>query len=166
MDRRNIPRFRGELKGFTLIEVLIVIVIISIVTSVATLTIHFNRNKQLESFAHTLANQITLAEQEAMLRPAILGLALNTKSIQFFIFRDKDHSWQPIDNKVFHPRNIPEKTQVTLSIDNQSTPADGKPRLIITSSGEIPAFTISIGVQDEKPLYRVIGETNGNVYVK
>lgn len=164
-SKNDIPAFAG-MSGFTLIEVLIVIVIISIVSGVATLTIHFNHNKQLETFAHTLSNQIILAEEEAILRPAVLGLGFSANTVQFYQYKEKDHTWQPLNNKLFNAKNIPEKTEITLKIDNKTTPADGKPKIIISSSGDIPAFVISIGNPGDKPLYQVIGEANGNVYAK
>jgi general secretion pathway protein H len=153
-----------NLTGFTLIEVLIVIVIISIIAGVATLSIHFNQNKQVETLAHELTNLITLAEEEAMLRPAVLGLALTPQYYQFYEYQEKNHSWQPLKNHVFRARNIPNKIKITLTINDADIPSDGKPKLIISNSGDIPAFIISIGFIDQKPLYKIIGKPNGRVY--
>src|SRR5438105_3387067 len=69
--------------GFTLIEILIVIVIISIVTGIAALTISRNQQKQYEYLATSLSHLITLAEEEAMLRPTTLGLAFTDHTFQF-----------------------------------------------------------------------------------
>ena len=59
-----------HLNGFTLIELLVVIFIISIVTSVALLSISRNENKQLEAFTNELVQTVTLAEEQAMLQPS------------------------------------------------------------------------------------------------
>jgi general secretion pathway protein H len=77
MDRR-------DFSGFTLIEILIVIVIISIVGGAALLTISNNKNKQLQTAAHQLAATLLVAEEEAMLRPATLGLAFTPSTFQFY----------------------------------------------------------------------------------
>jgi type II secretion system protein H len=156
---------RAKITGFTLIEVLIVIAIISIIASVATLTIHFNKNKQLETFARNLANLITLAEEEAMLRPAVIGLAVTPQTIQFYSYQEKTHSWQPLTHKVFRAPYIPENTIVSLSIHGKIIPPNEKTKLIITP-GDTPEFVIFIGKSEEKPLYQVIGDANGNVYAK
>ena len=153
-------------KGFTLIEILIVIVIISIVASVATLTIHFNRNKQMETLANQLVDLINLAEEEAILRPAVLGLALTANSFQIYSYQEKDHAWEPLKNHVFRAREIPDHMQIVLKIHNKIIPANGIPQLIISQSGDIPAFILSIGQAKQPPLYQVIGEESGNVYAK
>src|SRR5258708_39791946 len=80
---------KGRGYGFTLIEILIVIVIISIVSGIAALTISRNQQKQYEYLANSLAHLITLAEEEAMLRPATLGLAFTPNSFQFFEYHNK-----------------------------------------------------------------------------
>lgn len=157
---------RGGMNGFTLMEILIVIVIISIVASVATLTIHFNQNKQMESLAHQLVNQISLAQEEAMLRPIVLGIAINRNSIQFYSYNEQNSTWQLEKHNYFRVRSIPDNTVIHLKINDKSIPEDGKPHLIISSNGEIPSFIIAIGKPDEEPLYQVIGEENGNVYAK
>jgi general secretion pathway protein H len=157
---------RKHIHGFTLIEILIVIVIISVISTVAMLSIHFNRNKQLETLANTLANLITLAEEEAMLRPAVLGLVFTPHSYQFYIYQENNHTWQPLPNRVFRATAIPDDTQITLKIHGQNIPTDGQHQLIISTSGDIPDFTISIGKSDQAPLYQVIGKESGDVHVK
>jgi general secretion pathway protein H len=157
---------RNSSNGYTLLEVLIVILIISIVATVASMTIHFNKNKQMETLAHEIANLITLAEEEAIARPAVLGLAFTSHQFQFFIYQENNHAWQPLTNKVFRARTIPNDVQMTLTIHNTIIPNEGKPALIISTSGDIPAFTISIGKTEQKPLYQVVGEANGKVYAK
>jgi general secretion pathway protein H len=157
---------RSDQTGYTLIEILIVIAIISIVAAVATLSIHFNHKKQMESLAHHLVSLILLSEEEAILHPAVLGLAFTSHTYQVYRYEEKNHSWQPLTNKVFRAETLPDKVQITLTIQDKIIPANGKPQLIISSSGDLPAFTIDIGDFDETPLYQVNGEENGNVYAK
>jgi len=73
----------GNRCGFTLIEILVVILIISIVTSVALLSISRNENRQLETFTKDLVQTLTLAQEQAMLQPAVLGLAIERHTYQF-----------------------------------------------------------------------------------
>ncbi len=157
---------RDDTKGFTLLEVLIVIVIISIIMMVATLSIHFNKKKQLETFTQQIANLITLAEEEAMLRPAVLGIALTSKTILVTRYDEKTKTWQPLTGNAFRKQTIPGDNEFTLSIQNQKITLDGNPHLLITSSGDIPAFQLNIGGTEEEPEYQIIGESSGNVYAK
>ncbi len=156
---------QSKTAGFTLIEVLIVIVIISIVASITMLSIHFNRNKQIESLAQNIAGLITLAEEEAMLRPGVLGLAFTTDHYQLYSYDENNHRWQSLSSHIFNAQPIPEDTQITLKIHDKIIPAEGKPYLIISPSGDIPAFTILIGKLNQEPLYQIIGKESGETHV-
>lgn len=152
--------------GFTLIEILIVMIIISIVAGIAMITIHTNQRKQSETLAHLLVNTIQLAEQEAMLRPATLGLAFTPKNFQFYIIEhDKEKNidkWQPL-SKPLGSYKIPDDTKITLNIHDETVPANGEPKLIITPSNDLTPFVILIGKQGQTPYYQITGKANGEV---
>ena len=69
--------------AYTLIEILIVLFIISIVTGVAILHVRYNENKQIETFANRFVGLVRLAEEQAMLQPAVLGLSIRYNRFQF-----------------------------------------------------------------------------------
>lgn len=151
-------------KGFTLIEILIVIVIISIVSGVALITISNNKTKQLESFAKQLTRLITLAESEAMLQPTTLGLAFYQHSFQFFNYKpSEDHPWQAITTGNLKLHKIPEHIQLTLRVNNEIKALDGKPHILISESGDITVFTLTIANRGEKPAYVVRSDASGNI---
>ncbi|MEO8401439.1 MAG: type II secretion system minor pseudopilin GspH [Gammaproteobacteria bacterium] len=156
-----------NLKGFTLIELLIVILIISIVAGIATVTISTNKNKQYETIGKQLVNTINLAEQEAMLRPATLGLAFTPDSFQFFVFqtdrKTRQNTWQAMTNASLGLHRIPNDTQITVKILGETIPADGQPKIIISPSNDLTPFIILIGKHTETPYYQVIGKANGEV---
>ncbi len=145
-------------KGFTLIEILIVMVIIGIIAGVAVITIHSNQQKQYETFANQLTNAIVLAEQEAMLRPATLSLTFTSRSFQFYILQ-RDNTWAPIH---ITSAVLPSNLKITLKINNEMIPAN-EHALIIPPSNDLMPFVIFIGKQGEKPYYQIIGKTNGEV---
>lgn len=153
--------------GFTLIELLIVLLIISIVAGVAVVTVSSNQHKQFETLTKQLVNTFNLAEQEAMLRPATIGFAINGNSYQFYEFhrpqKASESSWIPIDQTSLGMHKIPDNMQITLQVNGASIPANGKPQLIISPSNDLTPFVILIGKKNETPYYRVIGKANGEV---
>jgi general secretion pathway protein H len=148
--------------GFTLIELLIVIVIISIISSVALLTITHNQNKNIENFAHELIQIMTLAEHEAMLRPATLGLGLTKKTYQFYIYNSSS-KWELFLDKNLGNHTIPNNIQVVLKINDKIVALNAKPAIVISSSSDMTPFTILLGEPGKHPIYQVIGEANGNL---
>jgi general secretion pathway protein H len=148
--------------GFTLIELLIVIVIISIVSSVALLTISQNQNKNIEYFAHEFVQIMTLAEHEALLRPATLGLGLTAGSYQFYSYHSSG-KWQPLTDNNLNLHTIPDKIQITLKMNDKIVELNAKPVIIISESGDLTPFVMLLGRPEKRPTYQIIGDANGNV---
>jgi general secretion pathway protein H len=151
------------MKGYTLIEILIVLFIISIVTSVALLSISRNENKQMESFANEVMQIMTLAEEQAMLEPNVMGLSFAEHSFQFASFQpskeDNKNHWQPIQDSILGVHKIPDNIQVAVE-------AGGKgdmPQIIISTNGDITPFTLYVGKKGQKPRYAITGDADGNI---
>lgn len=158
-------------KGYTLIEILIVIFIISIVSTVALLTIGHNQNRRLETLAKQLTQLLTLAEEQAMLQPAVLGLSIGESSFQFLSYQPdaegKRMRWIVMQDKSLQSRAIPDGVALTLQMaDPASTEDESKrqsPQIIISTNGDITPFTLSIGKKGNAPRYVVKGEADGTV---
>ena len=160
--------------GFTLIEILIVLFIISIVSSVALLSIGHNENKRLASFANELTQTMVLAEEQAMLQPSVLGVILKDNSLQFVTLQsitDKNKSWLPLNDKVLNQHLVPDNIQLEIEVGGQRVDlSDDKaatmPQIIISTNGDVTPFRIYIGKKGERPRYMVVGEADGNVINK
>lgn len=162
--------------GFTLIELLVVVFIISIVTSVAVLTVGRNERKQVESFANELTQLVSLAEEQAVLRSNVLGLSLHQDYFQFSHLQlaknGAQQDWKPYTDTVLGKRFVPDDIEVGINVgDSNSTTDDDdskpkKPQIIISSNGDVTPFSIYIGQKGKKPRYVISGDTDGNVTTK
>ena len=164
---------RSMALGYTLIEILVVLLIISIVTSVGLLSIRFNENKKLETFANELTQLMTLAEEEALLKPQVIGLFLSNQSLQFSILKEdaednKKEIWVPLQDLTLGLHPIPHNIQVDLFINHQRIALDEKinPQIIISTNGDPTPFIMYVGKKGERPHYAVTGDADGNVASK
>lgn len=156
--------------GFTLIEVLVVLLIISIVTSVALLTIRRNENKEMESLAHEITQILSLAEEQALLQPTVLGVSMTEQQMTFASLENsgngKKPTWAPFNDAVLGTHRIPKDIQISLQVDKASSNVDhGKamPQIIISSNGDVTPFAIYIGKKGKKPRYVIKGNADGTV---
>jgi general secretion pathway protein H len=155
--------------GYTLIEILIVLFIISIVTSVALISISHNENRQLETFTNELVQVMSLAEEQAMLQPAVLGVSMNNGYLQLQRLQEtnsKNVSWVPLQDTVYDKKMIPGNIQVKVSVQGVAEAKDKQekaPQIIISTNGDITPFTIDIGKPGSAPRYRVTGDADGNI---
>lgn len=159
--------------GYTLIEILIVLFIISIVSSVALLSINRNENRQLEAFANELAEMLTLAEEQAMLQPTVLGLIVDDQSLHFATYQaanklKENNKWIPLQDKILGMQSIPNEVKVSVELQGNTTEikkAEGveTPQIIISTNGDLTPFTIYVGKKGKKPRYVIRGDADGHV---
>lgn len=148
-------------RGFTLIEILIVIVIIGITVGFALIAFgDFGSSRRILFSADQLVNTLRLAQQQAILTTSTLGLRIDNNSYQILRFEDSS-KWEPISNKgVFKVNYFPPQTVVVLKTNNKSSP--DTPSIIINAAGDMTPFTLSFGTNKEI-LTVLTGSHNGSL---
>jgi general secretion pathway protein H len=157
--------------GFTLIEILVVLLIISIVAGAMVLTVGSNHNRQIEQFANELVETILYAEERAMLEPSIIRLDVTEDEIRFFRYEPKPdreiEPWVLMTDRFLSARVIPDFIEMKVVVlDNRIHEEDesqDKMPIIISSNGDITPFTIYLSLPNEKPRYALVGEANGQI---
>lgn len=149
-------------QGFTLIEILIVLVIIGITFGFALLAFgDFGESRRILFSAEQLVNTLRLAQQQAILGSNTLGLRIDNNGYQVFQLYN-NAQWKPISDKgVFKMTYFPQDTRIILKTSN-STPA-GVPPVIIFASGDMTPFTLNFGSKQDNNLALLIGKRNGEL---
>ena len=173
-------------QGFSLLELLVVIVIVSILFTFTTLAIRGTSPEELiQTEAQRLDRLLQLASEEAILKGMEYGLEFKTSSYRFLIYAEG--SWQPLEaDKLLRERMLPENMEIELMVDTvdvvieeseedseeQTLPTvdteagenEGldketiKPQVFLLSSGEItPAFSVRIFMPGVETSYLVSG---------
>lgn len=152
-------------RGFTLIEILIVIVIIGITVGFALIAFgDFGEEKRVRFAAEQLINTIKLAQQKAILESSTLGLNLEKSSYRLFKFVNNTE-WKPISDKgIFRTHYLPNQTVIKLK---SNTPIyHNAPEIIITPSGDMTPFTLDFINNKEKWTSQIVGSHNGFLQLK
>lgn len=156
--------------GYTLIEILIVIFIISIVSTVAILSIGRSHHQRLSAMASQVAQLMTLAEEQAMLQPAVMGMSISGQAIQFAVYQAPVNnkgkpSWLPWQEKPLQPHPIPDDMVLVLTLNGHEAmdEKNAAQPVVISTSGDITPFTLSIGMKGREPEYVVRGEADGTI---
>jgi general secretion pathway protein H len=154
--------------GFTLIEVLVVIVIISIIISLATITFD-SEQQELANEGERLSALMKLASEEAIMNSRELRVIFTSNSYTF----DKlvDREWRQFEEGLFRSRNLPEDFSFDMSIGNQAVnletggdEAEKRAAVLFLSSGEVTPFELAIrGASD---LEIVISNRSGVIKVE
>ena len=109
-------------RGFTLIEVMVVMVIIAILVTAVSLSLKGDRaGEALGDEAKRLTALLNLAREEAVMRDRDLGLVLNNDGY-FFVQRDEeraeeDTAFIPLsDDDMFRVRALPSGTELEFEL--------------------------------------------------
>ncbi|MGD2055027.1 MAG: type II secretion system minor pseudopilin GspH [Gammaproteobacteria bacterium] len=162
-------------RGFSLLELLVVIVIIAILFTFTTLAIRGTSPEELiQTEAQRLDRLIQLALEEAILRGTEYGLEFKPDSYRFLLFIE--NTWQPLeDDKLLRQRQLPESMefeleieQIDVLVEKQSDDSESEdedrpdPQVFILSSGEItPEFSVRLVMPGVATSYIVSGTING-----
>lgn len=156
-----------KINGFTLIEILIVIVIISVILSFATLSIGTGGlAPRLEQEAQRLASLLKLASQEAIMQSKEMGVYFESDGYRFYVLQEQE--WQALTGRddIFRPRTLPPGMQTVIDLEgtpvivNEATTKT--PQLLLFSSGEFIPFEVLFTAEtDERLRYRLTGTATG-----
>jgi len=155
-------------QGYSLIEVLLVVVILGVVVAAVALSIGGNASRQLEVQATRLQALIRLGCEQSELTGRDLGIFFSRQRIEF-AWRGPDR-WYPLEDasrEPLRPRVLDEATEWSLERDgerlalDEDAPAD--PQLLCLASGELSPFVVEISRVDVPERWRLEGRPDGQV---
>ncbi len=180
-------------RGFTLLEILLVLVLLAVASVAVIGTLPSNASDVAKQQAQSFFQRIQLLNEEALLSGKEFGLRVDDKKSRYTLMQLGDNGWEELSlndipaitelsdgvvmqfdlgssawqdkDRLFDPneslfdddRFADEKQQKTL-------PA---PQVLITSSGEITAFTLSLHLahQGANDGWRIITRENGDIVI-
>jgi general secretion pathway protein H len=110
-----------RLRGFTLIEILVVIVIITVIVGAVTISVGvLGGDRQAEDQARRLWAVMQQAREEAELQGLDSGLYLSGEAYEFLRFQPRSNAWQPIpEDPLYIPRTMPSGLRFRTRLDGR-----------------------------------------------
>ncbi|GEM_PF-475397 len=155
--------------GFTLVELLVVMLLIGIILSFASLSIHLSSADQpLRDFAKRLHAVLELAQEEALLNNQVLGVELTTQGYGFYRLEPhQQQQWTRLEETYQSWQDIPEVIELELEIEGLSAPlksdSNGKPQIAILPDGAITPFNCTLQQKDTRRYYQLQADLLGHL---
>ena len=151
-------------RGFTLVELLVVVFIIGITASIALLSFgDFGASRKTKISAEQFANYIKMIQHNAILEMNTMGIRLVKEGYEIYRL-ENDSTWLPMPkNGPIHAQNFPKNVIVNL-YSPQKTIA--RPDIIIDSSGDISEFKMDFGTSSSLQQVSLSSLHNGELIIK
>lgn len=152
-------------RGFTLLEIMVVVAIVGIFVGVVVLSTDLvSDERRLEQEARRLDTIVSFAADEALLQTQDFGILICEDSYHFFVYSYDVEDWVPYGVRPFEPRRLDEDMSLALKLEDRDiileTEAEAfdpqrseqltveelddlpDPQIVILSSGEVTPFQV------------------------
>lgn len=144
-------------RGFTLVEILVVVVIMAVVVSLAILSIgSTGRDSQLDEETRRIQGLIDILHERALLEGRDFGLRVEPAAYEFAVYDPDRDRWLTMnDESEFRHRDLPKGVTFELQLDSVAVvlkPVDTNlndgppptPQVAIAASGEGTPFRLTL----------------------
>ncbi|WP_194438182.1 type II secretion system minor pseudopilin GspH [Vibrio fluminensis] len=178
-------------KGFTLLEVLLVVALLAVTVTTVVFALPDNQRDEAKQQASALWHRLQLLNEEALLSGRDFGLRVDEKKATYYLQQLEEKGWQklsldriPYESKLqegvavkftlggsvwqdqerlFEPTSLFDEDMFAEFEEKKQLP---QPQVFFMSSGEITPFSIAIYPSDadiEQSAWQVVAKENGQI---
>jgi general secretion pathway protein H len=161
--------------GFTLLEVLVVVVIIGIITSMAVISVNvLGGDHEMQQQAERLQAILIQSREDAMLQSRDIGLRLDETGYEFLEYDGRVQLWNAVqDDPLLRTRALPEGLRLSLRLEDRNVqlkprqPATERdpiqPQVVLQASGDLVPFDVQFARDGTREMRRVSGTLEGRI---
>jgi general secretion pathway protein H len=136
-------------RGFTLVEVLVVVLIVAVLVSLVAVRLASGARQTLQEEAQRLAALLAHARDEAIVTGAPLAWQGADAGYRF-LQRGPDRTWQPVAGDAsLRARSLPPGVRL-VAIETPATAGRGAPTIVLAPTGVAEPFRITLASGEQR----------------
>ena len=162
-------------RGFTLIEILVVVVIIGVIAAGVILSVSLTgRDSELEKEGNRLLTLVNYAREQGELQTRDYGLLVQPDGYEFVAYDVRRGGWRSVfEDDALRERKLPDGLDLKLVVEGRPVvlrrPSDAKdktPQVVIFANGDLTSFEITVEREGGVRSITVVQDDKGQVVAK
>jgi general secretion pathway protein H len=167
-------RARRPARGFTLLEILVVVVIIAVLTTVGVLSIGtLGPDRGIEGEIERYADAVESALEQAQLEGRDYGVRFLPGAYEFQVWSGDRQRWEGVpDDRLYELHRLPDGVRLALEIEGRNLPlgteppqAPKVPQVILYASGDVSPYRLRVQREGVDREFRVEGLPDGTLEI-
>jgi general secretion pathway protein H len=162
-------------RGFTLLELLVVVAIIGLLVQAVTLSMGaLGRDSGLEQEAGRLRSVVDLLREEALMQSRDYGIMFTETGYRFYVFDYQQLEWVSTQNdRLLQQYDLPPLLTVSLILDGREVQLErsfedqevenAEPQIMLLASGELTPFTLEMERDGIDGRFELTAQIDGTV---
>jgi general secretion pathway protein H len=160
LDNWSPSRF-NQAPGFTLVEILVVLIIVSVMSGIVVTSLPSSfQNSDFDEESLRLKTVIELIREESLTRASEYGLKTDKDNYSFFVYNEIEQNWTQLNTKPYAEHklgygillktSIEDNELILTDEEDEESSVPNAPRILLLSSGEMTPFEITIALGRDK----------------
>ena len=160
LDNWSPSRF-NQAPGFTLVEILVVLIIVSVMSGIVVTSLPSSfQNSDFDEESLRLKTVIELIREESLTRASEYGLNTDKDNYSFFVYNEIEQNWTQLNTKPYAEHKlgygillkttIEDNELILTDEEDEESSVSNAPRILLLSSGEMTPFEITIALGRDK----------------
>lgn len=151
----------NQASGFTLVEILVVLIIVSVMSGIVVTSLPSSfQNSDFDEESLRLKTVIELIREESLTRASEYGLKTDKDNYSFFVYNEIEQNWTQLNTKPYAEHklgygillktSIEDNELILTDEEDEESSVPNAPRILLLSSGEMTPFEITIALGRDK----------------